>query len=490
MPPKLTPEEKKALRVTKKAEKKKKQIEKKKQVKRDLLERELKYGALTLKRHERDWRQMLIDLTIPEMLKDLEFAWHNFERVVDSKDFIIGLLLDELDQANQQYFLNLKTHSEHIDQLIQMFSDRVNELQMDFQKQTEDLQGEHEKLVEQFTDSASDKEKYLKTILYILQMEMKEVKRTRHSDYFSKLEEQDSKQHQLIQRMKGILEQVHLQLWMDTMHFLDDYKNRIKQRKKQHNKLKTEDDKLQILINQQMEHIRKAYNTIRSLKLKKSELEKFLGRRLADLQSEFDFFTYALNTLRSNLSKDCQLDFRKLNCLTMNYNNVITHLENLEVTGKHILHVGIVCRKLETLEEKILPFPNNFINEMSKSSLGKFKDYADVLDLFWQRVGNVDATRYSINEEREFLITENEILKRRLHDYCQCMKCPNFDPFKTKAKPCATITEGTSELKKYLKHGSLVAKFLPDESNNKNLNKSKSLDLISWNDDDSPFKTS
>lgn len=60
MPPKLTPEEKKALKAQKKLEKKLAKIEKIKQDKRDALTREIKYSALTMKQHEKEWRQVRI----------------------------------------------------------------------------------------------------------------------------------------------------------------------------------------------------------------------------------------------------------------------------------------------------------------------------------------------------------------------------------------------------------------------------------------------
>lgn len=60
MPPKLklTPEEKKALRAQKKAQKKIAQIEKKKQLKRDVITREIKYSNATLKKYDKEWKEV------------------------------------------------------------------------------------------------------------------------------------------------------------------------------------------------------------------------------------------------------------------------------------------------------------------------------------------------------------------------------------------------------------------------------------------------
>lgn len=133
--PKLTLEEKKAAKAAKKAEKKQKLIEKKQQIKRDHLGREVKYGTLTLKKHEHQWRLMLINISLPKMKEDLEFAWHIFERIIDCKDFTISLLMDEIRDAEQQYVMNNRNHMEHIDQLIDLFHIQLEELYAENEKQ-------------------------------------------------------------------------------------------------------------------------------------------------------------------------------------------------------------------------------------------------------------------------------------------------------------------------------------------------------------------
>lgn len=68
--PKLTPEERKELRRQKKAEKKRLAALKKRQQKVDHLEREVKYGNLTIKRHEKSWREMLLKIAVPRSVHD------------------------------------------------------------------------------------------------------------------------------------------------------------------------------------------------------------------------------------------------------------------------------------------------------------------------------------------------------------------------------------------------------------------------------------
>jgi predicted DNA-binding ribbon-helix-helix protein len=46
--------------------------------------------------------------------------WHLFEHITESKNHVIESLLKELDDSEEQYARNLKSHTEIIDQLIGM----------------------------------------------------------------------------------------------------------------------------------------------------------------------------------------------------------------------------------------------------------------------------------------------------------------------------------------------------------------------------------
>lgn len=131
----LSPEERKELRKQKKLQRKLQKAEKKRQIKRDHLGREVKYGALTYKKYEKDWKTMLVKVALPRMREELEFAWHNFERVIDCKDFTISLLMDELRDSEEQYMHNFRAHAENIDKLMGIFHDRLDELRRDYDEE-------------------------------------------------------------------------------------------------------------------------------------------------------------------------------------------------------------------------------------------------------------------------------------------------------------------------------------------------------------------
>lgn len=292
-------------------------------------------------------------------------------------------------------------------------------------------------------------------MIYKLEMAWKEQKQNVRAEYFSKLEEEGTKYGQLVQRLKAILENNLLDMCKYTQQFLSQYEEKTRARKREHYKLKKQDDSVQELLLIQLEKLRRMSEHLRRLKSKYEDSRKLLGRKLKDIKYEHDYFTFAFNCLKTKLEVDRATDFDQLRTLTVSYNSAVKYLEKLKEKGEHILQAAAVCRKLETQEEKIMPYP---IPENSiKVFIDDQPEYLECMDLFWQRFAQVEASRYSISEEREFLKTENEILKMKLHKYCMCVSCParenkiaaKFDV--NKIKKGAYITEGVEELRKYRK---------------------------------------
>nr|CAI5850600.1 unnamed protein product [Callosobruchus analis] len=306
--------------------------------------------------------------------------------------------------------------------------------------------------MEEINEYANEEENYLKTIVYMLEVAQKKQKQQVRAEYFSKLEEEDTKGSQMISRLRGILEKVHVQLDKDTSDFLQAHNQHVKDKQKLHDELKVRDEAMQKVLQAQLDHIRKSMDRIRALKIRLRESQKQMGRRVADLDNEHAFFQNAFNLLKRKLIIDRAVDFQKLQTLTVNFDATKQALEKLQIRGEHILHVAAVCRKLETQEEKILPFP--CANNTERVAIDYIPEYIADMEYFWQRVGQADASRYAILEEKEFLKTENEILKIKVHRYCQCLTCPVQEKNVAMQTKVMYITEGALEQKKYVKHDS------------------------------------
>ena len=53
-----------------------------------------------------------------ELRKDIEILSQTFERIVDRKDAILKSLVKDLEEAEEQYQVSLRSHIQNIDKLI------------------------------------------------------------------------------------------------------------------------------------------------------------------------------------------------------------------------------------------------------------------------------------------------------------------------------------------------------------------------------------
>ncbi|CAH1967115.1 unnamed protein product [Acanthoscelides obtectus] len=126
-------------------------------------------------------------------------------------------------------------------------------------------------------------------------MARKKQKQQVRAEYFSKLEEEETKGSQLISRLRGVLEKVHIALDADTRNFLNAHQHHVKEKQKLHDELKVRDEAMQKILQAQLDHIRKSTDRIRALKIRLRESQKMLGRRVSDLDNEHAFFLNAFN---------------------------------------------------------------------------------------------------------------------------------------------------------------------------------------------------
>lgn len=295
----------------------------------------------------------------------------------------------------------------------------------------------------------------------MLELTKKDQKTIIQAEFFNKLEEEETKNTQLTQRLEALLEDLHTSIEADTEKFLREYLEQTNKRKFYYEELKAQDDSLRKVLSLQLEKLNQMHNTIKTLKMKLMEAETYLGRKLKELESEAQFFNNAYTMLKRRLENDRQTDQQKLEVLTVSHSETVRHLEKIKQKGEHILHMAAVCRKLETQEEKILPFPCVDMEHHHKNDVEEAV-YIKSLDLFWQKVGQAEASRNALNEERAFLRKENELLQKELHEYCQCLNCPmpqtaaneilNWTPHDSKLSK--NVTDANIELKKYSKFNS------------------------------------
>lgn len=125
------------------------------------------------------------------------------------------------------------------------------------------------------------------------------------------------------------------------------------------------------------------------------------------------------------MNKKREADRQVLTKLTLESNKALKRCQMVESKASHILKLGEMCRKLETEEEKVLPFgvvpptprTEEEDAELKKSDLTEIVNDYEQLDGFWRRYNKVQLDKLALESEKRSLENENMTLRNVLRQY-------------------------------------------------------------------------
>ena len=88
------------------------------------------------------WRKIMRLAKAEALKKDIEILSQNHERDVDRKDAILQMLDRDLEEAEDQYQMALRTHLVNVDSLIKLHDSRLYALERSFQSELKTLQSD------------------------------------------------------------------------------------------------------------------------------------------------------------------------------------------------------------------------------------------------------------------------------------------------------------------------------------------------------------
>ncbi len=84
----------------------------------DKLSKEEKATKFNLNKLNHQWRNIMREAKSKELKKDIEILSQTFERIVDRKDSVIKSLAKDLEEAEEQYAMALRSHLQNVDSAI------------------------------------------------------------------------------------------------------------------------------------------------------------------------------------------------------------------------------------------------------------------------------------------------------------------------------------------------------------------------------------
>lgn len=167
-------EQRKAAAEAKKEKKRREAEEREIFLKKETLRREIELSALNTKRFRRVWQEMVMRAKMPFIKEDLEVAWHTFDRALDIKNYSISLLLDALDDAEEQYQMNERSHIENIDRLMQICKMRLQNEETNYHKMLQEMLSAAYSENELISHKQTKDEVFLQTMIFAMKQRLDE----------------------------------------------------------------------------------------------------------------------------------------------------------------------------------------------------------------------------------------------------------------------------------------------------------------------------
>ncbi|XP_062979205.1 dynein regulatory complex subunit 2 [Elgaria multicarinata webbii] len=396
---------------------------------KEKLAKEERNSVVNMHKINLQWRTVLREVKARELRKDIEILSQTFERVVDCKDSVIKSLAKDLAEAEAQYTHALRSHLHSIDQLLQLQRCRLGYLEEDYHTELQALQKEFDaerKVIIQHHDQES---RYIQDVLLAMEQNFADSEYEARLDFQSTRDDVKNKnleeKHYLRMQLEGKVEE----LWKRFQQALRNYTDATEDRKFAFEALKIRDEKSTREIEMQMKKLQKMQDLIIALKNKIVLHARESEEQNRHVRDEKEVVLKQLQKLKSQMNRARSKARNNLAKLSRESSGTLKVLERVVEKAELILRLAEMCRRLESEEEKVLPFYASSLSWDEQKSVDKvamekpveplaqmMQDYMG-LERFWQRYNKVRLEELSLERTKEAQLQENRNLRHLLKQY-------------------------------------------------------------------------
>jgi len=430
---KVLTEEEKLLLLEQKAlqeqEMRKKKEEMLMQFLKDKLAKEEKSSKININKLNQKWRQIMREAKSKELKKEIAILSQTFERVVDRKQNVIKALVKDIEESEEQYDVAARTHFHNVDNLIDHHKRRLNSLYEDYDTELQNIHYEFSSERDLIMSMQRDEVKKLQDIMFAMDQNNLEKETDAKQEFQSLRDDIKNKNLEEKHALRIQLESAVENLWKQFQAALKNYNETTEERKAAFETLKAKDEKSSKEIDTQMKKLQKIQESINSLRSKLQANYKENEERNKILRDEREFILKHFQKLKYEMH-ECRMEERKLlSKMVQKSDSTLKTLTKIKEQGDAILSFSEMCRKLETEEEKVLPFyastlteeeqedVNNAVYEAPSEPLSKIMHRYVGLENFWKRYNKVLLDKLTLDKERNVMMQENRQLRSILKQY-------------------------------------------------------------------------
>ncbi|XP_026872542.1 dynein regulatory complex subunit 2 [Electrophorus electricus] len=385
---------------------------------KDKLQKEERNSTVNRHKLMQQWRAVLRQTRAVELRTDIEILIQTFERVLDRKDSVIKSLVCDMSEAEQQSALALRAHLQSMDRLLELQKGRLAALALEWDTGLEDLNTEYNVEREQILMLQKQETAYLEDVTFAMEQRYAEIDSEVRQDY-------QSTRDDIKNKLEGTMEELQKQL----QQVLHNYSEATKDRRVAFESLRARDEHSAQEIDSQMRRLQKMQDSISALRFQLSSSQRECEVSVHGLRAAREEVTHKVQQLKAKFSLARAAERRQLANLTMHSSKTINKLQDIIGKGEKLLRLAEMCRKLETEQEKVLPFYTSSLSaeelsqerahameEPSEELARAMLDYT-ILEKFWQRYNKVLLERLCLEQDKVALVQENQQLRVLLKQY-------------------------------------------------------------------------
>ncbi|KAL9653138.1 hypothetical protein ABK040_006354 [Willaertia magna] len=379
-----------------------------------------------------NWLHLLREAKLNELKDMIQILSQNHDRQVDRKDTLIQMLYRDLDEAEEQYRLALRTHMQHIDELLELQEQRLSSLQQDFNNDLYLLKKEYEEEKQELILLHEEEMKEWEEVTKEMEKREEKINEQMEQDFATNKEKVKNRyQEELIQMSGNMNEKIEEYEKLRNTEEINRGEE-IKTKYEEYKKLRIEDSSYleniksltyQIKVKEEaLAHWKaKWINNLRECE----ERNKKLIKEKEQLAQHFRETKKKMNAFRESEKK------RLTELVKMSKETIDTLKEKLE-KGTRILKLGEINRRYETERERLLPFESDNDQTNSVAAISDSQMLPEVFDeekkvqldyeweqlnRFYKRFNKVLLDNMALEQEKEHLVAQNKKLRQMLKQY-------------------------------------------------------------------------
>mmetsp|Transcript_23362 Transcript_23362/g.49812 ORF Transcript_23362/g.49812 Transcript_23362/m.49812 type:complete len:438 (-) Transcript_23362:316-1629(-) len=300
-------------------------------------ELEMKNTKYNMSKLQESWLKIMRSAKTKTLKKQVEIISQNHERDVDRRDAILQMLDRDLDEAEEQHQVAVRTHLLNVDRLLEIQQSRLLALEDDFNKDVQTLRKEFDLERTQIQEKHALEKRELMLIIEQVEREEKSREQADSTDYLSQLEMIRNRNIEEDHQMKSGLEQKIEDTRTKCKEKLQHYQNTTESSTADYKDDLQRDALLSKQVERKLRQVTRMHEQIQHWKLKISQNKQDCEERNTQLRTEKDHIAKHFQELKAKMNHFRTEEKKRLADLTQNARNCIKSLnDQLSLAEKNL----------------------------------------------------------------------------------------------------------------------------------------------------------